>query len=941
MNRFILFLCFFVTFFAKAQFQYKSIHFTADDGLPSNIIYSITEDKNGNIILGTDNGLSVFNGTVFKNYKVNDGLYNPYIVSVFNSNDLIYLVNYNGKLQTFQNNKIRSTPLFIEYMNQLLVHKNALYFYSMQSRSKNKKYTTAVFNKLNFKAVTNDFSTNNNRILPPILMQNDEEILIKNDCIFYKKFKIKIPAAIKEVHKIIFRKTDVCVLDDDFLYTIDFNAVVLSKIKLPANLSAHIIFKHDFIVDKLDNCWLSIQNQGLFILKSNNWVRVNQDLGLKNQDNINFLYNDTLGKLWIATNEKGLFCIPSVFIQTLFIENTSNYFNGFAATKSNKKLLFSSKLQLYAIDKQDQFKLVQDSKSELSLCNFDSVPIVNSQNAAPYFFYKNAEYISLKGKQFIEKSSNHQYISLVGNNAIIIANQHNNNTDYKQIANKIVTKEKIRKIIKYNNKYYFNTGQSIDIRSFDNKFIYHKKKLNFKINGFIEDFVFNNDTLLIAANNAIYKIYNEKIIDSIISINNVRLQNVNKIVPLQNTLFLCASNGLFKIDSKKNVVFNKYNFLPANEVYNVIEFNSNLFVATNNGIAKISTTVFNNKSPKPICTILYNEVTTSKIALKSTIAFATVKLNIQNFNAAENQIIQYKFDDSKWFNTKNKSINFQSVSFGNHFVAVRIKDVNSDWSVVKFQVYRQYPFYLKWWFIALLILALAAAIYKTYQHQISKIKAKQLQETAVKNQIIELRQNALSAMMNPHFIFNSLNVGQFFINSNQPEKSSDHLAKLARLVRLFLSQSAEPFISIDSEMKRLKLYAELEQARFNNFKFDLDIDKSINVFDTKIPNMIVQPFIENAILHGISDPEVVHPKILVKFSKTNNGIIIEIIDNGFGIVHSAVANADHVSRGIAIIKERLVILQKLNPGKTYSISQEVAFLNQKQNGHKVLITLSV
>ena len=939
MNRFVLFLCFYITFFAKAQFQYKSVHFTADDGLPSNIIYSITQDNHGNIVLGTDNGLSVFNGTVFKNYKVNDGLYNPYIVSVFNDNNLIYLVNYNGKLRIFQNNKIRSTPLFIEYMNQLLVHNNVFYFYSMQGRAKNKKYTAAVFNKLNFKVAAND-NTSNSRILPPILIQNGEQILIKNDFIVYKNFKVKIPTAIKLVHKIIFRKADVCVLDDDFLYVIDFQGAVVSKIKLPANLSAHIIFKHDFIIDKLDNCWLSIQNQGLFILKNTNWVRVNQDLGLKNQDNINFLYSDTSGKLWIATNEKGLFCIPSVSVQTLFIDNASNYFNGFATTKNNNKLFFSSKLQLFAIDKKDHYQLIQDSKNELNLCNFDSVPIVCSLNYKPYFFDKKTNLVNLKGKQFIEKVNNNKYISLVGNTAITIANQHNNTIEYTQLNNKIVKKEKIRKVVKHHNDYYFNTGQSIDIRTFDTKFIYHKKKLNFKINGFIEDFVFKNDTLLVAANNAVYKIHNQKIIDSIISINNVRIQNVNKIVVLNNTLFLCASNGLFKIDNKKNVVFNKYNFLPANEVYNVINFNSNLFVATNNGIAKINTTVFDIKPAKPAFTILYNDKASTKIVLKPTTAFATVKLDIQNFNAAENLIIQYKFDDSKWFNTKNKSINFQSVAFGNHYVIVRIKDVNSGWSVVSFQVYRQYPFYFTWWFIGVTILVLLAITYKLYQRQILKVQTKQLHETEVKNQIIELRQNALSAMMNPHFIFNSLNVGQFFINSNQPEKSSDHLAKLARLVRLFLSQSAEPFISIDSEIKRLKLYVELEQARFNNFKFDLDIDKSINVFETKIPNMIVQPFIENAILHGISDAEVVHPKISVKFGKTNNGITITITDNGFGILITDVANTDHVSRGIAIIKERLFILQKLNVGKTYSIAQDVAFFNQKQKGHKVVIMVS-
>lgn len=94
MKNFVIFICCLVTFIAKAQFQYKSFHYTTENGLPSNIIYSITEEKNGNIMLGTDNGLSIFNGTQFVNYSVKNGLFNPYIVSVFNNNNTIYLTRW-------------------------------------------------------------------------------------------------------------------------------------------------------------------------------------------------------------------------------------------------------------------------------------------------------------------------------------------------------------------------------------------------------------------------------------------------------------------------------------------------------------------------------------------------------------------------------------------------------------------------------------------------------------------------------------------------------------------------------------------------------------------------------------------------------------------------------------------------------------------------------
>ncbi|MBY0486044.1 MAG: histidine kinase, partial [Flavobacteriaceae bacterium] len=351
--------------------------------------------------------------------------------------------------------------------------------------------------------------------------------------------------------------------------------------------------------------------------------------------------------------------------------------------------------------------------------------------------------------------------------------------------------------------------------------------------------------------------------------------------------------------------------------------------------------ILNTKTKKPSFEILYNEKAIAKIALKSNQKFASIRLKIQNFNAVENQIIQYKFDDSNWLKTRNKGINFQSVSYGDHKITIRIKDVNSDWEIKTFEICRAYPFYLKWWFFVLVALVLIAILTLIYRNQINKINKKKQQEIATNNQIIELRQNALSAMMNPHFIFNSLSAGQYFINSNQQEKSSEHIGKLARLVRLFLSQSSASFISIADEIKRLQLYVELEQVRFNNFQFELQVDQKINVLETKIPNMIVQPFIENAILHGISNPKINDGKIELKIALNDTIITIEIIDNGFGIEESKSKNDNHISKGISIIEERLSILQKSNPTKVFSITQDFAFLNSERKGHKVVVKTTI
>ena len=933
MKRFLLCLMCFSTFFVKAQTQYKSFRFTTDDGLPSNIIYSIAEDYKHNIVLGTDNGLSVFNGNDFKNYNVKDGLNNPYIVSVCSDKNAIWLINYGGKLQRFENNKITSTPIFSTNKNEIKIHKNSIFLSTQQNRHLNKTYDFVKIDKSNYKSEPKFNTKKPNRIAPAILTQNGLEIVFKNDFVTYKNYDFKLSDAIKFIHKIIFRKNDVCILDDDFFYILNFQGNILSKIKLPTNISANAICRYDFITDQSENCWLSIQNQGLFILKNNIFAPINETLGLTKQDNINFLFLDSSGKIWIATNEKGLVCVPSTLIETVLLKNADNYFTGFATTENKETMFFSSRFDLYSIDKYDKIQFLEKSKSEIILNNFGAMPVYNTIEISNNIWNKNQNILKISGRQIIEKIGENNFITLNRGGAINNIKQNSINV----IVNKIAVKEKIQSVEKHKNEYYFNNGQEIDIRTFDNKFIYRKRKLKFKINGFIEDFTFINDTMWIAANNAVYKVFNEKIIDSITEINDVKLDNVRRIKQIENDVYLCAGNGLFKISKNRNRVLNKYNFLPTNDVYNVADFDNNIFVATNAGLVKISQEFVNNKSKNPVFDIVSNNKIISKLEIANNQESASVELNIQNFYANENQIIHYKIDNSTWIQTKTKTINFQSIASGNHKVQIRVKDVNSDWEIMVLSVYKEYPFYLKWWFFMIL----ALFIFMIYKYQIKKINQKKAQEIATNNQIIELRQNALSAMMNPHFIFNSLSAGQYFINSNQLEKSSEHVGKLARLVRLFLSQSSQSFISIADEIKRLKLYVELEQVRFDNFEFELNIDPKIDVLLTKIPNMIVQPFIENAILHGISSPNISNGKIELNFSLKNDIITIDVIDNGFGIDINKPKNDNHISKGIAIIEERLLILKQSHPEKQFSIAQDFAFLNLERKGHKVEIIVTI
>lgn len=937
-------LCFSVSIIS-AQLRYKSFHFTSDDGLPCNSIYSICENNNGNIVLGTDNGLSIFDGNDFTNFNVKDGLNNPYIVGVCSDqNGTIWMINYKGILQKFQKNKIIDTNVFTGYSNQIFAVNNQLFIYTMQNRKVNNAFPFFAIDTKTLQTVAIQSQSNQQAIAPPILNQNNDEIKFIDRHLLYKKYNITLSSDIKFIHKVIFRKNDVCVLDENYLFFIDFSGKILHKIKLPTPLSKNPIFKYDFILDQQQNCWLNIQGHGIFVLKNNIWQSIYKSLGLNFGDNANFLYCDTHGRIWIATNQNGLFCIPNTQAENIRFDNEENYFDGFALSLHKKSLFIATKFCLFSYQ-NDTFRLLQKSNTAVRIENFEGIPVTYSAQHHRPKWNQDLGLLSISGKHLIKKDKNKFYV-LVGNSSLNVVD--NNGMIMKLLQSKMPQNEQIKQIVGYKNEYYFNNSKKIDVCSFDGDYFYKKRNLKFKIKGYIEDFVFVGDTMWIAANNAVYKVFQEKIVDSIRQINDAKIDNIHKIVQIGNDVFLCAGNGLFMVSRNKNRVLNKYNFLPNNEVYNVAVFQNKLFVATKDGLAKLDVNLILQKTQKPKISFFCDDFKSLKIdQIEKIVAIAAAQkslqifLKIQNFNAAKNQLVEYKIDDSNWITITNKTISFETISYGKHTILVRAKDVNSDWAIASIAVYRNFPFFLTWWFV-LLVLIGATFLLKRIFDSVQRNKNNKLQLINTrKNKIIELRQSALSAMMNPHFIFNSLNAVQYFVNSNQKERASEHIGKLSRLVRLFLSQAAAPYISLDDEIKRLKLYVSLEQTRFDNFDFQVNVDDTIDVVAIQIPNMILQPFIENAVLHGVSHLKDKSGKIDLSFQLQQNVLTITIADNGFGIDSNKLKNDAHISKGIAIITERIKILQESYPEKIFSIVQQNAFANTDRKGHKVVFEVTV
>jgi sensor histidine kinase YesM len=177
------------------------------------------------------------------------------------------------------------------------------------------------------------------------------------------------------------------------------------------------------------------------------------------------------------------------------------------------------------------------------------------------------------------------------------------------------------------------------------------------------------------------------------------------------------------------------------------------------------------------------------------------------------------------------------------------------------------------------------------------------------NQQAELEMKALRAQMNPHFIFNCLNSINRFIIGNDAEKAADYLTKFAKLIRIVLEKSGHAFIPLGEELESLKLYMDLEVLRFEKpFKYDINFN-GLDPDSIKVPSLLIQPFVENAIWHGLSKNQRGTGKITITLHSENDTLHCTIADNGIGMSGSAALKNENQelkkSMGIELTKNRL------------------------------------
>ncbi len=222
------------------------------------------------------------------------------------------------------------------------------------------------------------------------------------------------------------------------------------------------------------------------------------------------------------------------------------------------------------------------------------------------------------------------------------------------------------------------------------------------------------------------------------------------------------------------------------------------------------------------------------------------------------------------------------------------------------------PFYRTLWFRVVLALLFATTIVWLIRLRIRSIRKSESQKNEFNKLINEWRLKALRSQMNPHFIFNCMNSIDMYILKNDAENASRYLNKFAKLVRLILSQSAEMYVPLRKEIEMLQYYIDLEVLRFDEpFSGAILVDKNIDPDETEIPSMLLQPYVENAIWHGLRHKKG-KGELIIRVSRNDSNLYCVIEDNGIGRAQSAAINASrvnkHESRGTILAEERLKVM---------------------------------
>ena len=320
------------------------------------------------------------------------------------------------------------------------------------------------------------------------------------------------------------------------------------------------------------------------------------------------------------------------------------------------------------------------------------------------------------------------------------------------------------------------------------------------------------------------------------------------------------------------------------------------------------------------------------------------------FNNANQSQYAYMLEgaDRDWiYSGQTNTASYSGLQPGTYTFKVKAANNDGLWgSETSLKIIIQPPFYARWWFIALCGIFIASAVYAWNRFKVQQAKKEEKLKAAFQQQIAQTEMKALRAQMNPHFIFNSLNSIQKYILKNEHFEASQYLTKFSRLIRLILDHSNQNTVQLSSELEMLKLYIEMESLRFDDkFDYKIIMEDNLQPDMVEIPSMLIQPYVENAIWHGLLHKET-KGTLLLSFSRGNSSsLTVTIEDDGIGREKAAELKSKQVlkkkSYGMRITEDRIAIINRI---QNINATSEIIDLKDELGnaaGTKVVLSIPV
>ena len=426
--------------------------------------------------------------------------------------------------------------------------------------------------------------------------------------------------------------------------------------------------------------------------------------------------------------------------------------------------------------------------------------------------------------------------------------------------------------------------------------------------------------LLIVKNDSVVGIINEE--NGLVS-NLIRTIHIDN----QGLIWLGTNKGLSRINFVSSGEYDIYNItkkhgLISTEIKDIASYKNIIYAVTTKGLIQFDkTTLRSNLTPPPvyISSFIINE-RMKDLSKNNVFNYQenNVKIIYEGLNYRSLGEVEYQYRmlgvDTIWITTTTRSVRYPTLNYGEYTFEVKAKNEDGIWSKIPTSInfIIRPPFWLTWWFITLTILFIVVTVGMVFKYRERKI----IKNIATEKRMVELELKALRSQMNPHFIFNTLNSIQHYIIENDFRNTNRYITQFAKLIRTVLYLSEKSVITIQEEIDMLTLYMNLEKMRFNEqFSYIINVSEDIDVDYDEIPSMLIQPYIENAIWHGLMNKQK-KGDIKIDLFLSEGYLCCTIEDNGIGRGKAAEIKLrrkiEQKSVGMSITKERLDLINENN-----------------------------